>query len=248
MAANNITAIPTQGQLHRDKVIAVTLGPHLLAKWPVIGLIMFLFGALAFGGLAYNLLAHGPLLEWDILLASTLPAIALKGPAFLQPLMDAGFYIGKDLVVGVSILLSLYFIYKRYWREFAMVAIGVPGSSALFESLSNFFGRARPPTQIWIIEKIPGFPSGHALTAIAFFGLMAYLLAPKMPSAFWKIIEVAAALFIIVFIGFSRVFTGGHYLTDILAGYAVGIAWTGMAYTLIEIYFQKRRNKIVKKE
>lgn len=248
MAANNIAAIPSQGQLQRDKVIAVTHGPHLLAKWPVIGLIMFLFGALAFGGLAYNLLAHGPLLEWDILLASTLPAIALKGPAFLQPLMDAGFYIGKDLVVGVSILLSLYFIYKRYWREFAMVAIGVPGSSVLFESLSNFFGRVRPPTQIWIIEKIPGFPSGHALTSIAFFGLLAYLLAPKIPSVFWKVVVIAATIFIIIFIGFSRVFTGGHYLTDVLAGYAVGIAWSGMTYTLIEIYFQKRRNKIVKKE
>ena len=58
---------------------------------------------------------------------------------------------------------------------------------------------------------------------------------------------VAAALLIIAFVGFSRVFSGGHYLTDVLAGYAVGIAWFGVAYTLIEIYFQKRRKQMSKK-
>jgi undecaprenyl-diphosphatase len=160
--------------------------------------------------------------------------------------MDAGFYIGDQVIIGLGILLGIYFIYKRYWQELAMVVIGLAGSSLLFLSLSNLIGRTRPPTQIWIIEKIPGFPSGHAITVVVFYGLLAYLLAPKMLSAFWKIVVVLAALLIIGFIGFSRIFTGGHYLTDVLAGYAVGIAWFGMAYTLIEIYFQKRRGQNVK--
>jgi undecaprenyl-diphosphatase len=96
--------------------------------------------------------------------------------------------------------------------------------------------------------NIPGFPSGHAVSVVVFYGLMAYLLAPKIPSAVWKGVVVAAALLIIGFVGFSRIVTGGHYLTDILAGYAVGIAWSGVVYTLIENYFQKRRSRNVKKE
>jgi undecaprenyl-diphosphatase len=96
--------------------------------------------------------------------------------------------------------------------------------------------------------NLPGFPSGHALTVVAFYGLLAYLIAPKMPSAFWKGFVVAAALLIMGFVGFTRIFTGGHYLTDILAGYALGIAWSGLAYTLIEITFQKIRRHNVKKE
>jgi undecaprenyl-diphosphatase len=106
----------------------------------------------------------------------------------------------------------------------------------------------RPPTQIWIIVNIPGFPSGHAIFTTVCYGLIAYLLVPKMPSLFRKFIVVAAALLIIGFVGFSRIFTGGHYLTDILAGYAVGIAWFGLAYTLIEMYFQERRIRNVEKE
>jgi hypothetical protein len=141
MAANDMVATRDQTLRPHKNVVTDLHSPHLLAKWPVIGLIMFVFGGLAFAGLAYNLLAHGPLLEWDRMVANTLPAIALKGPLFLKPLLDAGFYIGKDLVVGVSILLSIFFIYKRYWRELAMVAIGVPGSSALFETLSIYFAQ-----------------------------------------------------------------------------------------------------------
>jgi membrane-associated phospholipid phosphatase len=59
---------------------------------------------------------------------------------------------------------------------------------------------------------------------------------------------IAEALLIMIFIQFSLIFTGGHYLTDILAGYAVGIAWFGLAYTLIEMFFQERRIRNVKKE
>ena len=96
--------------------------------------------------------------------------------------------------------------------------------------------------------NIPGFPSGHAVAIVTFYGLMAYLLAPKIASAFCKVVVVVLALIIIGFVGFSRIFTAGHYLTDILAGYAVGIAWFGAVYTLIELYFQKRRSQNVKKE
>ena len=222
--------------------------PHLLARWPIIGLVMFIFGGLLFGALTYNLYAHGPLLKWDAILANTLPAIGLKSPLFVKYIMIAGFYVGKDVLNGVDVLLGLYFLYKRYWRELTLVTVGWGGAALIFHFLSTFIGRMRPPTQIWIIVNIPGFPSGHAIFTTVCYGLIAYLLVPKMPSLFRKFIVVAAALLIIGFVGFSRIFTGGHYLTDILAGYAVGIAWFGLAYTLIEMYFQERRIGNVEKE
>ncbi len=248
MTANTKTANRVQAGQSQKNIFTGLRAPGLLAKWPGIGLFMFIFGSLMFGALTYNLFAQGPLLVWDRTLANTLPAIGLKSPAFVKILMDAGFYLGKEVIMVLDILLAFYFIYKRYWQELAMVTIGWTGSALLFYSLSTFIARARPPTEIWIIVNIPGFPSGHAVAAVTFYGLMAYLLAPKMTSSFWKAAVVAVALLIIGFIGFSRIFTGGHYLTDILSGYAVGIAWSGAIYTLIELYFQKRRIQNVKKE
>jgi len=161
--------------------------------------------------------------------------------------MEAGYYIGNEVIIVLLVLLGFYFIVKQYWHEFIMMAVGMVGGSALFLSLSHFFARQRPPTQIWNILHIPGFPSGHAIGVVIFYGFLAYLLAPNIQSSFWKVVVIATAILIILFVGFSRVFTGGHYLTDVLAGYAVGIAWFGMIFTLLELYFQKRRSLYVKK-
>ncbi len=248
MTANTKVATHVQDhQLGKNDSRGVR-SPILLAKWPMIGLLMFLVGGLAFGGFAYNLLAQGPLLAWDKALATTLPAMGLKSAAILKPIMNAGYYLGSWGLTALGFLFGLYFIIKRYWPELAMLAIGMVGESLLFYSISNLVGRARPPTQIWIILHIPGFPSGHAMASVVLFGFLAYLLAPKMRSVFGKGFVVALALFIILFVGFTRVFTAAHYLTDVLAGYAVGLAWSGAVYTLIEIYYQKRKKQNVKKE
>ena len=88
-----------------------------------------------------------------------------------------------------------------------MLVIGMVGETLLFETLSNLIGRARPPTQIWIILKIPGFPSGHTMASVVFFGLLAYLLVPKMSSAIGKGFVVVVAIFIMLFIGFTPMFS-----------------------------------------
>ncbi len=84
------------------------------------------------------------------------------------------------------------------------------------------------------VKTIPSFPSGHSMFALLAFGLLAYLLIPKMPSLFWKWVVGLAALALVLFVGFARVFEGGHFLSDVLAGYAVALAWGGMVYTLLE--------------
>ena len=192
-----------QHQSPRQDVFTGLRAPGLLAKWPIIGLLMAIFGSLTFAALTYNLAAHGPLLEGDRLLANTLPAIGLRSPLFVRDLMDAGFYMGKEVTMVLGVLLGPYFIYKRFWQELAMAMFGWIGGAALFNLFSTVIGRARPPTQIWIVVNIPGFPSGHAVTVVVFYGLLAYLLIPKMPSVFWKVVVVAVALLIIGFVGFS---------------------------------------------
>jgi membrane-associated phospholipid phosphatase len=241
MTTNKLTAARVQDFEPRNNVFTGFHASGLLAKWPIIGLIMFIFGSLMFGGLTYNLYNHGPLLAWDKAISITLPAIAIKSPPFIRVIMDAAYYIGNEVIIVLLILLGFYFIYKRLWHELVLMASGMTGQALLFLSLTKLIDRPRPPTQLWIILKMPGFPSGHAIAVIVFYGLMAYLLVPNMPSVFWKAFVIAIGIFIIGLVGFSRVFTGGHYLTDVLAGYAIGIAWSGLAYTLIEIYFQKRK-------
>ncbi|MFT3891096.1 MAG: phosphatase PAP2 family protein [Anaerolineales bacterium] len=216
--------------------------PGLLARLPIIGILMVLIGGSIFGALAYNVQTHGPLLQWDAPLAKEFHAEAVDTPNRIIEFLIFGFFVGKELLQVIVVILSLYFIYKKLWAELAMLLIGAGGGALIWYSIIPIFNRTRPAEQIGIVVHDPSFPSGHTISAVLCYGLLAYLLVPKMPNLFWKWVVVLGAILTIVFIGFSRVFLGGHYLTDIIAGYALGIAWAGLVYTLIESLFLKRRS------
>ncbi|HLO18065.1 MAG TPA: phosphatase PAP2 family protein, partial [Anaerolineales bacterium] len=155
----------------------------------------------------------------------------------------------KQLVQVIVSILIVYFLYKHYWRELAMLIISSPLGSVVWNFIIAYFARPRPPEQTGLpITTIPSFPSGHAMSALICYGFLAYLVVPKMPSRFWKWTAAITAVLIVLFDGFSRVFQGNHYLTDVLAGYALGIAWAALVYTLIEIIFMRRKNKNVEEK
>src|SRR5512140_3816575 len=117
MATNKLVATRNQGQQLRNTDFNGLRSPGLLAKMPMIGLLMFLFGGIMFGALFYNLRAQGPLLQWDKALSTALPAIGLQNAAILKPIMDAGYYLGGWGVIILTLVFSIYFLAKRYWRD-----------------------------------------------------------------------------------------------------------------------------------
>ena len=227
---------PPEGVFHNIR------SPGTLARHPFIGVAMFISGSLVFALIAYNLVSHGPLLAWDIPLAISLHTTALNSPPWIHAIMIAGYYIGDQLVVVVGAVLGIYFLRKHHWQELAMLVNGFGVSALLFLLLSHIFNRARPvfESQIWRVETIPGFPSGHAIAVVASYGLLAYFFVPKISSRAGKAWTVTGALLVALYILFSRLFLGDHFLTDIVAGCAVGVAWSGLAHTAVELMFRER--------
>ncbi len=216
--------------------------PGWLAKHPWVGLMLIVLGSLVFGLLAYQLRSNGPMVQWDMQWDAALHALALKTPSPIVELMTYGFFLGKEDLQLLGVILVVYFLYKRYWAELGMVLIGWSGGSVVWNWLVYAFNRARPAQQLGIeVKTIPSFPSGHSMFALLAFGLLAYMLIPKMPSLFWRWVIALAALLLVLFVGFSRVFEGGHYPSDVLAGYAVATAWGGLVYTLLEGAAVRRR-------
>lgn len=216
--------------------------PGWLAQWPIIGVLLFLIGSSLFGAIAYNVWTKGPLLQWDTPLSKELHIEAVDTPSRIIEYFIFGFFVGKELLQVIVIILAAYFIYKRFWPELSMLLIGSGGGALIWYFLTGIFNRPRPTEQIGIVVTDPSFPSGHTLSSLICYGFLAYLLIPKMPSLFWKWVVALAAIAIMAFIGYSRIFLGGHYLTDIIAGYSLGLAWAALVFTLIERLFLKRRN------
>lgn len=224
------------------RALSALRSPGWLAQRPQIGITTLLVGAIIFGVLAFGVKSSQALLQWDMATAQSLHGIAQNLPSFLVEYLIFGFFVGREMIVLLCWILGLYFLHKRYWREFLMILIGSGGGGLLWYFLSAYFNRPRPPTQIDVILTDPSFPSGHALSSVIFYGFLAYLLIPKMPTRFWKWAIIILLTFVTLFVGVSRVLLGGHFVTDVVAGYALGIAWAGLVYTLVERLFPTRDN------
>src|SRR5262249_10827498 len=151
--------------------------PGLFKRWPILGLGMVILGGLSFGALGYDLMAHGPLVQLDLSVYKEFLSEAKTAPPSVNEIMLFGFFIGKEVVQVIVTILTLYFLYKRYWREVAMVWISSGVGSLVWNFIIAYFNRPRPPEQTGLpITGIPSFPSGHAMSALICYGFLAYVL------------------------------------------------------------------------
>jgi undecaprenyl-diphosphatase len=218
--------------------------PGLFGRYPLIGLLMILLGGSVFAVLAVSLQTHGPLIQTDIQIANGLHQVALGSSPFVRGAMILGFYLGEHAIFAIGALFVVYYLSKRYWTELSMVVIAWGGELVILFILSAYFNRPRPmfDISVWRQMPSPGFPSGHSISAVLCYGLLAYLIAPKLASRFWRVVVIAAAVLIVLYIGFSRVFVGDHFPVDVLAGYAIGFVWAGLVYTTVELIARRKKN------
>jgi len=133
------------------------------------------------------------------------------------------------VVVTLAILSS-----KKYLIEAKIFAVGCLVAEILGVGLKFLFGRSRP--ELWtrlISETSFSFPSGHALGSLFVYGFIAYLLAQAYPN-FSKLIYIFSGI-LIVTIGFSRLFLGVHWPSDIIAGYGLGFIWLMICLTFLRL-------------
>lgn len=129
--------------------------------------------------------------------------------------------IGLMFVVGAFLL----FRFKHTW-ETVLLVISLIGAWLLNTILKELFHRARPDIVHLVQAGGYSYPSGHAMVATAFYGVIGYILWLNLrnrskPS--WYIVVITLAL--IIGIGISRIYLGVHFASDVIAGYAAGGVW-----------------------
>jgi undecaprenyl-diphosphatase len=134
-------------------------------------------------------------------------------------------FLGDPLVMLISSLgLAISPLYSNRRWQATMLGIAGVGATLLNCLMKLFFGRARPALWKHIIKVGQhSFPSGHAMVSIVIYGFTSYILAKQFPE--WRFQIYALAVVLIAAIGFSRLYLGVHWLTDVTAGYAAGLVW-----------------------
>jgi undecaprenyl-diphosphatase len=106
--------------------------------------------------------------------------------------------------------------------------------------LKQLFQRARPDLHRLIEIGGYSFPSGHATNAITVYGILSFLLWNHIATRRGRILLLFSSTFIIFSIGFSRIYLGVHYPSDVIAGYFVGGFWLIVAIWTYQFVMEKK--------
>jgi membrane-associated phospholipid phosphatase len=123
------------------------------------------------------------------------------------------------------------------WRPLAILAAAQLGSIALYDLIKPLVARPRPAVgQLVATATGFSFPSGHATQATAVLGALAYLASAWTPRWSVKVAVWAAAAIAVVLVGFSRVYLGVHWASDVIGGSALGGLWLAAVATTMSTF------------
>jgi undecaprenyl-diphosphatase len=194
-----------------------------LSRTLILALVIAILLAVGLGWLATEVI-EGDTMRFDLDARNTIHAHAT--PALTTAMIVVS-VIGEAYVMfPLTVVIVAAFWHLGHKYRAALFAIAMSGALAIDVPLKLAFRRERPNASFYYpLPRSYSFPSGHALFSIVFFGTLAALISPGLHAKWKKAILWAAAAFLAAVIGFSRVYLGVHYPTDVIAGYAAALVW-----------------------
>ncbi len=159
------------------------------------------------------------------------------------PFLAKVFYIitnfADQITLAVLAVISLAYAYLKkelaYLYSLIIIFLGTDASVFL---IKIFINRARPGSDIaYYIENSKSFPSGHSAIAMAFYGFITYYFIHHIKRKSKKTAVICIGVLLIGLIGFSRLYLGVHYLSDVLGGFLLGGLWLLAGITFREQHF-----------
>ncbi len=136
-------------------------------------------------------------------------------------------FLGKhQFLIPANLLLIFYFmlVTKQNWFSIRVIAISL-SSLALMILLKQLFQRKRPLSPLLKAARGLSFPSGHAIMAVTFYGLLIYIVDHSVDTEWTRYLLIVLLAILIVWIAYSRVYLRVHYASDVAAGLIIGLVW-----------------------
>lgn len=153
--------------------------------------------------------------------------------------------IGSTKVMIVFALFIMFFLYKvlHHRSELLLFIIVIIGSPLLNEFLKQVFQRVRPEMHRLIDIGGYSFPSGHAMNAFTFYGILTFLLWRHISGKKGRRTLILGSSLLICMIGLSRVYLGVHYPSDIIGGYLGSCCWLLLSIWVFQFIKEKHTRR-----
>ena len=228
--------------VHRDTSRLAPLA--YLLGYLALGFAVIIGAASLFAEIAENLGDGRKLGQLDLLFSDTIRSTVPLGALRIFALLT---HFGDTLTLtSLCVLGTLLLLWKRQRGLCLGWVLAFVGNAVLNRTLKSIFERARPLHEHGLAFADGwSFPSGHASGSVVGYGMLAYLLVRLLPARFASmhlpVVALAAALAFIT--GSSRVFLQVHFSSDVLAGFASGMAWLAVCIAALELARYRMRQK-----
>jgi membrane-associated phospholipid phosphatase len=213
------------------------LGLHLVA-----GVIIFATMTFTLGTISEDISNHEPLTVADAQFSTWLHSHTL-------PLLTSAMFVFTSLGSSVfasciAVVFGLYLIRRRRLYWLAAFLSSVYGGMLLNRILKYLFQRPRPHFDDPLLSLTSySFPSGHTMTATVLYGVLAAYFFANTQDWRRRVVIVLVASFLILLVGFSRIYLGAHYLSDVLGAMAEGLAWLALCLTVVYSFWREQTLK-----
>ena len=148
---------------------------------------------------------------------------AMRDPSLAQFFIWVSALGSHYAIFGLTFVVAIALAYRNRWSLASGLFASVFGSAVTAYVLKEVIQRPRPPDflQAYTISTLFSFPSIHAAFSVALYVFVLWLVYDTIPTA-WRYVATVAVTTLVLAIGFSRLYLGVHYPSDVLAGYALG--------------------------
>ncbi len=207
--------------------------------------ISLLIVAIPFGLLLEQVRRNGPLLTVDTAAANYLHEWVRNFGALVAALKVISF-LGTPVWFYLICTIAVVYLWRHRRVRLAVFLITTTLVGGIIDSIVKIVvDRDRPSLEEPIVTAHgQSFPSGHSMTSVVAYGALLLIFMPVISkrlrlTAVWSVIALCLA------IGFSRLALGVHFITDVLGGYALGLAWLTASVAAFSIWREDRGRKPV---
>jgi membrane-associated phospholipid phosphatase len=217
------------------------LGLHL-----TLGILFLSLATWLFATLAEDVIHGDPITTIDVRFSNWLHVHGTSGITRLMLLITN---LHSTWGVTIMTLLVSIYLWRRRLRHWLFTFLLTVYSGILLNHLLKIiFHRARPHFADPILTLTShSFPSGHTMTATVFYGTLCAIVISRADSWAGRVSWILVALLLITLVGFSRIYLGVHYLSDVLGAMAEGGAWLALCLTATDTWRRRslRRQSIM---
>lgn len=196
--------------------------------------------AIPFGVLLDQVVRDGPLVRVDTAAANHLHGWTRDSPGAVRALQAVSF-IGSPPWIAVMVAAAAGFALRRRRVRLAVFLVLTTVAGGIIDTAVKVaVDRDRPSLEEPVATAHgQSFPSGHSMSSTVAYGALLLVLLPAFPERARRPAVVGAVVAVLA-VGFSRLALGVHFISDVVGGYALGLAWLAASTAAFSVWRVER--------